>query len=43
MPTTNYSGVTGTIAFDEKGDVKGGAISMFTVKDGKLSYISTSR
>ena len=43
MPQTNYSGVTGTISFDEKGDVKGGAISMFTVKDGKLSYISTSR
>jgi branched-chain amino acid transport system substrate-binding protein len=43
MPTTNFSGVTGTVAFDEKGDVKGGAISMFAVKDGKLSYISTSR
>ncbi|MFN9029067.1 MAG: branched-chain amino acid ABC transporter substrate-binding protein [Betaproteobacteria bacterium] len=43
MPQTNYNGVTGTISFDEKGDIKGGAISMFTVKDGKLSYISTSR
>jgi branched-chain amino acid transport system substrate-binding protein len=43
MPGTNFAGVTGTIAFDEKGDIKGGAISMFTVKDGKLEYISTSR
>jgi branched-chain amino acid transport system substrate-binding protein len=43
MPATNYSGVTGTISFDEKGDIKGGAISMFKVKEGKLDYISTSR
>jgi branched-chain amino acid transport system substrate-binding protein len=43
MPATNYTGVTGTIAFDEKGDIKGGAISMFNVKDGKLNYLSTVR
>jgi branched-chain amino acid transport system substrate-binding protein len=43
MPATNYTGVTGQIAFDEKGDIKNGAISMFRVKDGKLEYISTSR
>lgn len=43
MPATNYTGVTGQIAFDEKGDIKNGAISMFSVKDGKLNYISTSR
>ena len=42
MPATNYPGLTGTITFDEKGDIKGGAISMFKVKDGKLEYISTS-
>jgi branched-chain amino acid transport system substrate-binding protein len=40
---TSYPGVTGTIAFDEKGDIKNGAISMFTVKGGKLEYMSTSR
>jgi branched-chain amino acid transport system substrate-binding protein len=40
---TNHPGVTGQITFDEKGDIKGGAISMFTVKGGKLEYISTSR
>jgi branched-chain amino acid transport system substrate-binding protein len=43
MPATNYAGVTGQITFDEKGDIKNGAISMFRVKDGKLEYISTSR
>jgi branched-chain amino acid transport system substrate-binding protein len=43
MPATNYTGVTGTISFDEKGDIKGGAISMFAVKGGKLEYMSTSR
>jgi branched-chain amino acid transport system substrate-binding protein len=43
MPATNYTGVTGQITFDEKGDIKNGAISMFRVKDGKLEYISTSR
>jgi branched-chain amino acid transport system substrate-binding protein len=43
MPATNYSGVTGTISFDDKGDIKGGAISMFNVKEGKLNYLSTVR
>ncbi len=40
---TNYDGLTGKVAFDAKGDVKDGAISMFEVKDGKLSYVSTVR
>ncbi len=43
MPATSYAGLTGTISFDEKGDIKGGAISMFNVKDGKLNYLSTVR
>ncbi len=43
MPATNYTGLTGQIAFDEKGDIKGGAISMFNVKEGKLEYVSTVR
>ena len=43
MPATDYAGLTGQIAFDDKGDIKNGAISMFKVKDGKLEYISTSR
>lgn len=40
---TSYDGLTGKVAFDAKGDVKDGAISMFEVKDGKLSYLSTVR
>jgi len=43
MPATSFPGLTGNIAFDEKGDIKGGAISMFKVNEGKLDYISTSR
>jgi branched-chain amino acid transport system substrate-binding protein len=42
MPDTNYAGLTGQIAFDTKGDIKNGAISLFDVKDGKLEYLSTS-
>jgi branched-chain amino acid transport system substrate-binding protein len=42
MPDTNYNGLTGQIAFDSKGDIKNGAISLFDVKDGKLNYLSTS-
>jgi len=36
-----YQGVTGNIAFDEKGDIKGGGISLYQVKDGKWEYIET--
>ena len=43
IPATAYTGVTGAIAFDEKGDVKNGAITMFEVKGDKLEYLSTVR
>jgi branched-chain amino acid transport system substrate-binding protein len=43
MPATNLPGLTGQLQFDDKGDIKGGAISMFRVKDGKLEYVSTVR
>ena len=43
MPATKYDGLTGTVAFDDKGDVKGGAISMFKVVNGKMEYVSTVR
>jgi branched-chain amino acid transport system substrate-binding protein len=36
-----YQGVTGNIAFDENGDIKGGSISLYQVKDGKWEYIET--
>ncbi|HRF71292.1 MAG TPA: branched-chain amino acid ABC transporter substrate-binding protein [Accumulibacter sp.] len=33
---TAYNGVTGKIEFDDKGDIKNGAITVFEIKDGKL-------
>jgi branched-chain amino acid transport system substrate-binding protein len=37
--TTNYKGVTGNISFDEKGDIKNGALTLYTFKDGKKDEI----
>ena len=36
-----YKGVTGNITFDEKGDIKGGSISLYQVKNGKWEHIET--
>jgi branched-chain amino acid transport system substrate-binding protein len=41
--TAGYQGVTGTIAFDEKGDIKNGALTLFTYKDGKREQIAVVR
>jgi branched-chain amino acid transport system substrate-binding protein len=41
MAGIQYQGVTGNIAFDDKGDIKGGGISLYQVKDGKWEYIET--
>jgi len=41
LKTITYQGVTGNIAFDENGDVKGGSISLYQVKDGKWKYLET--
>jgi branched-chain amino acid transport system substrate-binding protein len=41
MAGIQYQGVTGNIGFDEKGDIKGGGISLYQVKDGKWEYIET--
>ena len=38
---TKYDGVTALIEFDEFGDLKGGAISMYQFKGGKLEYVLT--
>lgn len=38
---TDFQGVTAKIQFDEKGDLKGGAISLYQVKDGKWEYRET--
>ena len=38
MPKVSFEGLIGQVAFDEKGDVKGGVISIFEVKD-KLEVV----
>jgi branched-chain amino acid transport system substrate-binding protein len=41
--TSGYKGVTGNITFDEKGDVKNGALTLFTFKSGKREMIKIVR
>ena len=41
LPKTDYKGVTGTIAFDDKGDIKNGAVTVFQVKGGKWETLET--
>jgi branched-chain amino acid transport system substrate-binding protein len=43
VAATDLDGLTGHIAFDAKGDIKNGAISLFHVQGGQLNYLSTSR
>jgi branched-chain amino acid transport system substrate-binding protein len=38
-----HKGVTGTIAFDEKGDIKNGALTLYTYKAGKREQIAVVR
>jgi branched-chain amino acid transport system substrate-binding protein len=38
---TKYDGVTALIEFDPLGDLKGGAISIYQYKGGKLEYVET--
>ena len=40
---SNHKGVTGTIAFDEKGDIKNGALTLFTYKGGQREQIAVVR
>jgi len=41
--TEGYKGVTGTISFDAKGDVKNGALTLYTYKAGKRDAIGVVR
>lgn len=41
--TTDYKGVTGPISFDEKGDIKNGALTLKSVRAGKLETIAVIR
>jgi len=40
---TDYNGVTGHIAFDEKGDIKNGALTLYTYKGDKREQIAVVR
>ncbi|HMV53700.1 MAG TPA: branched-chain amino acid ABC transporter substrate-binding protein [Rhodocyclaceae bacterium] len=41
MPKTQLNGVIGPIAFDEKGDLKDGPLTIYAVKSGKWEAIET--
>jgi branched-chain amino acid transport system substrate-binding protein len=41
LSAIKMSGVTGPIAFDDKGDVQGGAITLYQVKGGKWNVLET--
>ncbi len=41
--TTGHKGVTGTISFDEKGDVKNGALTLYTYKGEQRQEITVVR
>ncbi len=41
--TADYKGVTGTISFDEKGDIKNGALTLMTYKGGKRTELAVIR
>ena len=43
LAATNYAGVTGPIAFDSKGDIKNGALTLKTVRAGKLAELAVIR
>ena len=41
--TTDYKGVSGPISFDEKGDIKNGALTLKTIRGGKLETMAVIR
>lgn len=41
--TSNFKGVTGPISFDEKGDIKNGALTLYTYKGGKREQLAVVR
>lgn len=41
IPKTDFQGVTSRIRFDAKGDLQGGAISLYQVKNGSWQFLKT--
>ena len=42
LPHVRLNGVTGVIGFDDKGDIRGGAITMYQVRNGKWEVLETA-
>jgi branched-chain amino acid transport system substrate-binding protein len=43
MPATDHKGIIGETAFDAKGDLKHGVISLYRYQDGKKTFIDEVR
>ena len=43
LAKTNYKGVTGTIAFDNTGDIKNGTLTLYTFKGGQRMLLEVTR
>jgi branched-chain amino acid transport system substrate-binding protein len=43
LAATDYKGVTGPIMFDEKGDIKNGALTLKTIRAGQLEVLAVIR
>jgi branched-chain amino acid transport system substrate-binding protein len=43
LAKSNHKGVTGTIAFDNKGDIRNGALTLFTYQGGKRQQLAVVR
>jgi len=41
LPHVQFTGVTGNISFDDRGDVRGGAITLYRVKNGNWVVLET--
>lgn len=41
LPSTDYAGVTAKVRFDERGDLRSGAVTLYTVKDGQWRPLET--
>jgi branched-chain amino acid transport system substrate-binding protein len=41
LPRVQRAGVTGPISFDERGDIRGGAITLYRVRNGKWEVLET--
>jgi len=43
LAKTQYKGVTGNIAFDNRGDIRDGAITLYTFKGGHRTEIAVTK